>query len=77
MDNLDQYWITFDTVKSILADRGITDVDIIRRISMETFEKINNKNVGHEAPTSTDSNAKQEHQHDYLSAITKPNKTGY
>lgn len=44
------YWNTYETVKEILNSRGIFDENIIRAKT----EEIINKNVGHDAPTSTD-----------------------
>ena len=49
----DEYWSIYDTVKEVLASRGIFDENIIHS---KTKDIINKKNASHEAATSTSSN---------------------
>jgi|DEB0MinimDraft_4_1074332.scaffolds.fasta_scaffold246162_1 hypothetical protein len=48
----DEYWAMYDTVKEVLASRGIFDENIIHS---KTKDIINKKNASHEAPPSTSS----------------------
>jgi hypothetical protein len=48
----DEYWSIYDTVKEVLASRGIFDENIIHS---KTKDIINKKNASHEAATSTSS----------------------
>ena len=42
MNELDRYWSLFDTIRDILASRGITDVDIIRQETQKRMKETNN-----------------------------------
>ena len=42
MNELDRYWSLFDTIRDIIAARGITDVDIIRQETQKRMKETNN-----------------------------------